>query len=226
MAAVVGRWYVGSVTAGGRSCQVAGVPGGAWDAVEETTGSEFSIVRKHLAVGRNSGRRKAGCPRVCRRWFIALYSDYRDDRLDADARADVIAHMAECASCRRYDRVIRTGVAVLRDSVGSEEDVGACRSVSRRSEPVASGIAVASTLLVIALNGASAWAPVLAPGPREVEIPPVVAAEPSPPAVPASFPMMPALLRVPLVGPEPGDPGGEVAPPRIQVSVAAPVDPD
>ena len=191
-------------------------------------------MRKDFGVGRDSGRREAGGSRACRRWFIALYSDYRDDRLDADARAEVIAHMAECASCRRYDRVIRTGVAVLRDSVGKDpgvlvdrggEDDDAFRRAARRSEPVASGFAVTSTLLVVALNGFSAWVPMPAPVPPEVEVPPVVAAKPSPPAASVPFPM-PPLLRVALIGPEPGDPGGEVASPRIQVSVVAPVDRD
>lgn len=199
-----------------------------------TSGSEFRILLKAFSVGRHSGRREAGGSRACRRWFIALYSDYRDDRLDADTRADMIAHMAECDSCRRYDRVIRTGVAVLRDSVGTdsgalvahgEEHDGACRNAARRSEPVASGMAVASTLLVIALNGVSSWAPALTPVPPEVEVPPVVAAEPSPPGAPVSFPV-PPLLRVPLPGPEPGDPDGDVSPPQIRTSGVVSVDPD
>ena len=189
-------------------------------------------MRREFAAGRDSGRRSAGGSSVCRRWFLALYSDYRDDRLDEDARAEMIAHMAECASCRRYDRVVRTGVAVLRDSVARDPGVlvnrdegghDVFRRTARRSGPVASGIAVTSTLAVIGLNGIAAWVPVPASVPPEVEIAPVVAAEPSPPAAPVSFPL-PPLLRVPVTGPEPGDTGDEVALPRIQSSVVAPVD--
>ena len=200
--------------------------------MEQTTGSEFRIVRKDFGVRRDSGRRGAGGSGVCRRWFLALYSDYRDDRLDEDTRAEVIAHMAECASCRRYDRVIRTGVAVLRDSVRrdpgvlvdrDEEDHDALRRAGRRSGPVASGIAVTSTLAVIGLNAIAAWVPVPATVPPELEIAPVVAARPSPPPVPISFPP-PPLLRVPVTGEGPGDTSDEVAPPRIQIPVVAPVD--
>lgn len=211
---------------------IAGIPGIGRDAMEQTTGSEFRIVRKDLGVRRYSGRRGAGGSSDCRRWFLALYSDYRDDRLDEDARTEVIAHLAECASCRRYDRVVRTGVAVLRDSVArdpgvlvnrDEEDHDAFRRAARRSGPVASGIAVTSTLAVIGLNGIAAWVPVPASIPPEVEIAPVVAAQPSPPAAPISFPTTP-LLRVAVTGPEPGDTGDEVALSRIQITVVAPVD--
>ncbi|MXX36036.1 MAG: hypothetical protein F4107_09230 [Gemmatimonadetes bacterium] len=211
---------------------VAGIPGLGRGAMKQTTGSEFRILRNEVEVGRDSGRRGAGGSRVCRPWFLALYSDYRDDRLDEDTRAEVIAHMAECASCRRYDRVIRTGVAVLRDSVGrdpgvlvnrDEEDDDGGRRVARRSGPVASGIAVTTTLAIIGLNGIAAWVPVPASVPPEVEIAPVVAAEPSTPPAPVTVPM-PPLLRVPATGPEPGDTGDAVTLPRIQISVVAPVD--
>lgn len=192
------------------------------------------MARKDVASGRHSGRRGAGGSRACCRWFLALYSDYRDGRLDADARAEVTAHMAECDSCRRYDRVIRTGVAVLRDSVAvehgvaveqGEESDGELRIVARRSDPVASGCAVASTLLVIALNGLSSWAPALAPLPAEVEMPPLVAARPSPPAAPASPPLAP-LFRVQPADPQPDEPGDEAETVRIQGDRAAPAVPD
>lgn len=192
------------------------------------------MARRDVASGRGSGRRGAGGSRACCRWFLAVYSDYRDGRLDADARAEVAAHMAECDSCRRYDRVIRTGVAVLRDSAAVDfgvpverlkENDGDLRIVARRSDPVASGCAVASTLLVIALNGLSSWAPALAPLPAEVEMPPLVAARPSPPAAPDARPLAP-LLRVPQADPEPGEPGDEAETARIRADRAAPAVPD
>lgn len=53
---------------------------------------------------------------LCCQEFIEEYSAYRDDRMTPEARAAMTSHMASCASCRRYDRVIRTGVEALRDA--------------------------------------------------------------------------------------------------------------
>ncbi len=210
----------------------AGLPVSWRSAAEKPAGSEPGILRKDFPIGRHSGRRSAGGSRACRRWFIALYSDYRDDRLDAESRAEMIAHMAECASCRRYDRVIRRGVAVLRDSAAEvpdlivkrsgDEDDPAVRAAMRGSEPVASGVAVASTLLVIGLNALASWVPLPA---REMEGLPVAAAEPSPGAAPVSLPL-PPLLRIPRIGPETAEPGGEVAPPLVRIPVVVQTDPD
>ncbi|MEJ2186430.1 MAG: zf-HC2 domain-containing protein [Gemmatimonadota bacterium] len=52
---------------------------------------------------------------ICRT-FLERYSDLVDDML---APAEVVAmrrHLAECQRCRRYDRVVRRGVQVLRAS--------------------------------------------------------------------------------------------------------------
>lgn len=202
--------------------------------MEEPAGSEFRVLGKYFPFGKHRVRRAAGGARSCRRWFVAQYSDYRDDRLDADARADMIAHMAECASCRRYDRVIRRGVAVLGDAVARDEGMlagrggrtvdGIARTAVRRSDPVASGIAVASTFLVIALNAASSWGPAFARPAPQAEAPPEAAAEPPPVAAPATFPPRP-VLRTPPAHLEPGDLGGERASPRIRVPVAVRSDP-
>ena len=126
--------------------------------------------------------------------------------------------------------MIRTGVAVLRDSIGKDagvqgerggQDDGADGTRARRPEPVASGVAVAVTLAVIGLNGAANWAPVLAPGLPEVKIPPVVAVEPLPATPPVPFPP-PPLPR----GPKAGEPGDEAAPPPAQTTGVVAVDPD
>lgn len=53
---------------------------------------------------------------LCCQDFIEEYSAYRDDRMTPEARAAMTSHMASCPSCRRYDRVIRTGVAALREA--------------------------------------------------------------------------------------------------------------
>lgn len=55
-------------------------------------------------------------PQISCQAFIREYSEYRDDRMSPTARAAVTAHLASCASCRRYDRVIRKGVEVLRSA--------------------------------------------------------------------------------------------------------------
>ena len=90
------------------------------------------------------------------------------------ARAAVIAHMAECAPCRRYDRVIRTGVAVLRDSLRKDPDALVDRGESLvdrwpferggYSRPAITGLTASATLLVIVLNVASGWSPAPWPG--------------------------------------------------------------
>lgn len=49
--------------------------------------------------------------------FLTLYSDYRDGVIAEFAvRRRVREHLNECARCRRYDAVIRHGVAVLRSA--------------------------------------------------------------------------------------------------------------
>lgn len=181
---------------------------------------------------------------MCRRWFLELYSDYRDGRLDEDTRAAMIAHMAECAPCRRYDRVIRIGVAVLRDSLKEDPEALVDRSDETMhrwpperggySRPVVTGMTASATLLVIALNVLSAWSPRLDRGSPEVEIAPVVAVEPSRPDTPVHFPARP-LLHISRVGLEPTSAGNEILfvafPGRLVHGQApepavAPVDPD
>lgn len=173
-------------------------------------------------------------PRPCRHWFLQLYSEYRDDRLDDGARARMIAHMSECAACRRYDRVIRTGVAVLRDSF----DQGCVAPLEGRdaragswglerdgySRPAIPGLTAAATLLVIAFNLVSAWRPGAVPTAPEVEIAPVVAYAPLRLITPGHI-RMPPPPRIPHVGQAPDEAGRE----RDLRAAAAPVvsaDPD
>jgi anti-sigma factor RsiW len=46
--------------------------------------------------------------------FLERYSDYRDGLLAAAEYAECDDHLAECAHCARYDRVVAGGVQVLR----------------------------------------------------------------------------------------------------------------
>lgn len=180
---------------------------------------------------------------LCRHWFLQLYSDYRDNRLDEDARAEVIAHMSECAACRRYDRVIRTGVAVLRNSL--REDPAALMENRDRQEdgwplerggysrPAIPGLTAAATLLVIALNLVSAWSPNLVQGVPEVEVSPVAAVEPFRPGAAVRFTLPPP--HIPHFGHRPDEAGGDrmfveyprtISPGEAPGVAAAPVDRD
>lgn len=46
--------------------------------------------------------------------FLKLHSEFLDERLASEDVDRVEAHAASCASCARYDRVVRRGVAALR----------------------------------------------------------------------------------------------------------------
>jgi anti-sigma factor RsiW len=50
------------------------------------------------------------------RSFLERYSDLADGLLAPTEAAAMRRHMASCARCRRYDRVVRRGVQVLRQS--------------------------------------------------------------------------------------------------------------
>ena len=127
-------------------------------------------------------------PRSCR-WFLDGYSDYRDSRLNMATRAAVAAHLGVCASCRRYDRVIRRGVEILRDTPpeasGRPLEVASLReralAVERQSMALGtagSGVSVAAAIVVALLLGVAAWSPLLSGGTPEVEMPPVMADAP------------------------------------------------
>jgi hypothetical protein len=47
--------------------------------------------------------------------FLDGYSDFRDGMLAPPERVAFEAHLRDCASCARYDRVVAGGVKVLRD---------------------------------------------------------------------------------------------------------------
>jgi hypothetical protein len=55
--------------------------------------------------------------------FLARYSEYDDSRIAPTEAARFRAHMQECPSCARYDRVLRKGRMVARQmGVDSSED--------------------------------------------------------------------------------------------------------
>lgn len=136
-------------------------------------------------------------PSACRR-FLDGYSDYRDDRLEPETRAALIGHLGACASCARYDRVIRQGVRLLRaersEVAARPMRVASVRrqafAADRRSHALSaagSGITLAASLIVTVLLTAAAWLPFLSLPTPEVDMPPVVASAPTVPAAPLMF---------------------------------------
>ncbi|HEX2077253.1 MAG TPA: zf-HC2 domain-containing protein [Longimicrobium sp.] len=101
--------------------------------------------------------------------FLDGYSDYRDGLLDAEGYAAFDDHLAECASCARYDRVVAGGVQVLRGLPELEvsedfaerlqhrlwheqDDLAAARARrARRAPRRAAGVAVAAAASVAAV---------------------------------------------------------------------------
>ena len=48
--------------------------------------------------------------------YLALYSDYLDEQLEASEAARVRAHVETCSRCARYDRVLRRGLTLVREA--------------------------------------------------------------------------------------------------------------
>ncbi len=133
------------------------------------------------------------------RAFLDRYSDYRDGRLDDQGRSRFIGHIAECSPCRRYDRVIRKGVDVLRTTPQCaprrRSSVGDMRRLATAFEreslalgTAGSGVTLAAAALVVLLLAVVAWSPFLSRHTPEVSMPPVVAGAPPAPVVPSVSP--------------------------------------
>lgn len=103
--------------------------------------------------------------------FLEGYSDFRDGLLTLPERVAFQAHLRDCASCARYDRVVDGGVKVLRDLPELEvapdfmdrlqhrlwheqDDMAAARARrARRSSRrvAAAGAAAAATIVAVGL---------------------------------------------------------------------------
>ena len=156
------------------------------------------FVKSNISTFRQSSRegRHAESPEC--RHFLDAYSDYRDHRLAPEARSRMTGHLEVCASCARYDRVIRRGVRVLRaeqpDPAALPTRVAAVRRLALAEErrpqalgAAGSGLTLAASLIVTVLLTAAAWFPFLSLPAPEVEMPPVMASAPAAPAVPLVF---------------------------------------
>lgn len=166
--------------------------------------------RKIAHPGVPAGTGTASLPRACRK-FIEGYSEYRDGRLDTEGRSFFLGHMAACSACRRYDRVIRRGVKVLREPVAAPSPVPMSvaelrfRAAAFERESLAlgtagSGVTLSAAVVVALLLAAAAWSPFFSGTTPEVDIPPVVAGAPPATSAPTFAPLeirSPAELRRP-----------------------------
>lgn len=124
--------------------------------------------------------------------FLERYSDFRDELLPADERAELCAHMDDCSSCARYDRVIRGGVAVLGsmppldppDDFAARLQLRIDRLDAESEMRSGSGAPVGITVALAATIAAAAWIPAV----REVRAPLVL------PAASAHAPHHPGTL--------------------------------
>jgi len=124
--------------------------------------------------------------------FLEDYSSYRDGLLDASEEERFEAHREACDSCRRYDRLISTGVERYRacSAPPLSEDfqlrlqhrIFHLEDELRERPRNSSGAQAALTLALAATIAAIAWVPATRVQPAELRLPAVAARAPLPPA--------------------------------------------
>jgi anti-sigma factor RsiW len=131
--------------------------------------------------------------------FLARYTDFRDGLITAPRESRRFSrHLAGCASCRRYDAALRSGVVALREGTSGYADAGfrgrlegRLRAEEARARrpylPVRP--AMAAALLILVAIGLLAW--------EGAHRPRAIAATPSLPPVP--FPKPVAQAGLPFV---------------------------
>ena len=137
--------------------------------------------------------------------FLDRYSDFRDQLLGPADHADFEAHVADCASCSRYDRVVASGIeTLLRLPEVAPSDDFADRLGHRLSAvdfveaSTGSGAPVALVIAVAATIGAAAWLPAMRGDPQPMRLPPTFAHAPYHPQLIPTV-MQPSLLGVPAM---------------------------
>lgn len=140
--------------------------------------------------------------------FLEGYSDFRDGLLDAARTESWRAHLAACGSCRRYDRVVRSGTEVVRGLPTLEPSHDFLARLQHRIFHIeeerhsfgrdSSSVSVPLIALIAGVIGASAWFPLMRREPAVVTLPPVVAHAPyRPEAAPQLFRPGPFLSPAP-----------------------------
>jgi hypothetical protein len=126
----------------------------------------------------------------CQR-FLEGYSDFRDGLLPFEAAVEFEIHLDACASCGRYDRVVRRGASLYRDLPAVEPSEGFGARLQHRihleeemQEPgrSASGIPASAALSIAAAVALFAWLPVVREDGGPEHLPAVAARAPQPPA--------------------------------------------
>jgi anti-sigma factor RsiW len=118
--------------------------------------------------------------------FLARYSDYLDDLAEPAEAARLRAHLERCAACARYDRVLRRGLALVRELPPLEPSRDyyprfqqrlALEEAFQTSRRERSGVGVAAA--VVGVLALLAWTPVLMKREQPVaELAPMVARSP------------------------------------------------
>jgi hypothetical protein len=138
--------------------------------------------------------------------FLDRYSEFHDGQSEDAGQFE--EHLGWCRSCRRYDRVIRQGVALLRrlprpeisDAFGPRLQHRLYHLHDRDAlarDSHGSGATTAVVFAMAILLAAAAWSPTVWRGEVVVELPPIVVSEAP------RRPMGPVLRVRPLLAPEP-----------------------
>lgn len=136
--------------------------------------------------------------------FIALYSDLRDGELSLPLQVEARSHLAECASCARYDRVIRGGVALAKDLPAIEPSPDFLSRLQHRilhveeerragGRRLGSGIPPAIAVALAASIAVAAWLPTSRPDAATDPVPPVRVVDAGPGDGPDLFAVQPPL---------------------------------
>jgi len=120
--------------------------------------------------------------------FLEGYSEFRDGMLDLELHRSFEGHLAVCASCARYDRVVCGGARLARELPPLEPS---CDFLARLQHRIYhedeelraaatgySGVPVPLTAAIVVAIALSAWTPALRRRPPVVNLPPVAAHAP------------------------------------------------
>lgn len=126
--------------------------------------------------------------------FLRGYSDFRDGWLDAAQRRKFEDHLQQCDGCRRYDRVVRRGVQVLRSLPAPSPSPDSLPRLKHRifheedGLPLSASAGGSAALVAVATVGilALAWLPFALRTPVELELPTVSVDAPAVEGAPAS----------------------------------------
>lgn len=132
--------------------------------------------------------------------FMARFSDFYDRGADCEDGEMCEAHLASCASCRRYEEVVRGGVNLLRSLTDAEipEDfhlrlqhrlfhIDEEQAIARGGSS-ASGTTTVTALAMAVLIVLVAWSPSMLAGDPEFQLPAIVINEPAPRTAPRLMP--------------------------------------